>query len=57
MTSARHCPLMRLNLSVMFLINRAGMVLMTVDPLMVAGLGLLAYWLTGFFDSLMGKGP
>ena len=43
MTSAKHCPVMlRYDMS---LINRAGMVLLTLDPLMVAGLGLMAYWL------------
>jgi hypothetical protein len=45
MTSAMHYPLMRLNLLVMSLINRAGMVLLTLDPLIVAGLGLMAYCL------------
>jgi hypothetical protein len=45
MTNASLCPLMRLNLSVMSLINRAGMVLLTLDPLALAGLGLMAYWL------------
>jgi hypothetical protein len=29
----------------MLMINRAGMILLTLDPLAVAGLGLMAYWL------------
>jgi hypothetical protein len=45
MANGSLCPLMRLNLSVMSLINRVGMVLLTLDPLMVAGIGLMVYWL------------
>jgi hypothetical protein len=43
MTSASLCPLMRLSLSLMPLINRMGMILLCFDLLIVAELELMVH--------------